>query len=94
MKYYTIRTSRGDITIESGEVQKLIEGLKSGQIVIFKQGIFNPPFFVNLVEDEKKNKAVEKILADYKFQIETYPEEKIEKPNPRLKNIFEGLSIK
>ena len=52
---YKIIMSRGDdIQINTDELVNVLKAISSGQPAIFKTGMFNPSFFVSLVEDKER----------------------------------------
>ena len=54
-KCYLVKLSdKTEISIDGDEVQTVVAGITSGSIVQCKQGMFNPSFFVALVEDEDR----------------------------------------
>ncbi len=58
-KAYKIIMSKGDpIKIEVDELDKVIQGIKTGQPVIIRQGIFNPSFYVSIIEDSARVKDI------------------------------------
>jgi len=42
------------ITIREEELKSVLAGINSGSIVIVKEGIFNPSYFVGIVEDQER----------------------------------------
>lgn len=87
-KAYLVVMSRGEsIPIDSDEIPNILTGIQNKAPVMLKQGIFNPSFFVSIVEDAKrKENAWEDIKYDTLKQ-DTYRELGI----PKLRNIFEGI---
>ena len=77
MKYIVKLSNKAEIPIDEDEVQRVVEGLKSGTLVKVRQGIFNPSFFVAVVEDETRK------------PIHHYFEGQIERPN--LPDIFTNI---
>lgn len=63
---FIIKTSKSEIPIDADEIPKLLEAIKRGSPVVFRQGILNPSFFDSLVVDKKEN---ERLLEDYKYEI-------------------------
>ena len=54
MNKYLNKIIQGDCLEIMKEIPKVLQGLQSGKIVILKQGIFNPSFFICIVKDEKR----------------------------------------
>jgi len=53
------------ITIREEELKSVLAGINSGSIVIVKEGIFNPSYFVGIVEDrERMNEMAEYLKLD------------------------------
>lgn len=77
MKYIVKLSNKAEIPIDEDEVPRVVEGLKSGTLVKVRQGIFNPSFFVAVVEDEKRK------------PINHYFDGEIERPN--LPDIFTNI---
>lgn len=52
---YLIKLSTGDfIPLDQDELPNVIQGLRNKQIVVVRQGIFNPSHFVAVVKDRKR----------------------------------------
>lgn len=77
MKYIVKLSNKAEIQIDEDEVARVVDGLKSGTLVKVRQGIFNPSFFVAVVEDENRK------------PIDHYSEGLIERKN--LPDIFTDL---
>lgn len=98
---YKIIMSRGNpIQIDADEMAKVISAMQNAQPCKVKQGIFNPSFYVEIVEDEERMKAwrdeISKARQHNKFD-RNYNEGKNQKTKPELKplkNIFEGVPLK
>jgi hypothetical protein len=62
---YVIKMSAGvDIHIDASEVEKVMTGLKTGNSVKVRQGIFNPSFYVAIVEDRQRIESELRKLRD------------------------------
>lgn len=84
-------SNKRNISIDAEELPKVLEGIKSGNPVIVKQGIFNPSFFVSIVKDEKRITEVFEENKMRKFDIEQGTAKLAElKP---LENIFKELKL-
>lgn len=80
-KAYLVNVSKGDaIQIDEEEVQKVIQGVAQGQVVVVKTGIINPSYFVSIVEDKKR-------VGEW-WNNTKYDEEARLKGIPPLKTIF------
>jgi hypothetical protein len=94
--YYIVLSTKDTIKIDSDEIRRVIEGIKTGSIVKIRQGIINPSFFVSIVDDHKRNNEfaseVKNILNHNRFQLEYGSGEHIKMlPEYRpLKDIFEA----
>lgn len=54
-KAYKIVMSRGDdIQIDADEINNVLKAITSGQPAIVRKGIFNPSFYVSVIEDEER----------------------------------------
>ncbi len=87
-KAYQIVMSRGDsIKIDSDEIPKVIQAITSKSPAIVRSGIFNPSFYVSIIEDTDR---MEKFWDDTK-----YPDEqgkRLNGPN-QIKDIFEKINL-
>ncbi len=85
--YLVELSNKTKIQIDPNELPRVLEGIKSGNPVIVRQGIFNPSFFVDIVQDEKRITEVMEDNKLRKFAIEQGMEKPVQlKP---LKDIFE-----
>ena len=84
-------SNKRSIKIDPSELPKVLEGIKSGNPVIVKQGIFNPSFFVSIVLDEKRITEIVDENKLRRFAIEQGMERSA-KLEP-LKNIFEQVKL-
>lgn len=58
MSAYIVKLSdKSEVKIDADEVQNVVSGIQSGQPVKVRRGIFNPSFFVCLIEDVDRLKA-------------------------------------
>lgn len=55
------------IQIDEDEVPKLVEGINKGSVVVVRQGIINPSYFVALEKDRERVRA---FLDDTKYNDE------------------------
>ncbi len=58
MTYLIELSNKTKIQIDPDELESVLQGIKSGNPVRVRQGIFNPSFFVSIVEDTKRIKAL------------------------------------
>ena len=82
-------SNKRSIQIDPEELPKVLNGIKSGSPVILKRGIFNPSFFVDIVEDDKRIMEVVEHNRTIDFQIKNGMA-KPSKLEP-LKDIFEKV---
>lgn len=50
------------ITIREEELKSVLEGINSGSIVIVREGIFNPSYFVGIIEDKERMNEIAEYL--------------------------------
>lgn len=101
-KCYIVELStKRTIKCDADEVVKVIEGLQTGSVVKLRQGIFNPSYFVDLIEDEERRVSfVQKVqdLVRNNHQDLEYHGGKNQRRLPSgmhsLKDIFEGTKLK
>ena len=59
MRYKIILSNTSEtITIREEELEKVLNGIKQGSVVIVNEGIFNPSYFVAIVVDHERNQAL------------------------------------
>ena len=80
MKYLIELSNKREIPIDGDELLNVIEGIKTGSPVKVRQGIFNPSFFVAIVEDQER--------APYQVYGEKEPKER-----PNLQDIFDKTGL-
>ena len=52
---YKVIMSRGQgISIDADEVAKVFDGIRRGQPILVRQGLINPSFFINIIEDTER----------------------------------------
>lgn len=89
--YKIIVSSGPAIRIDYEEVSRVLTGISDGKVVMLKQGILNPSFFVSIVEDTERIKEyfdeVDRKKHFIREGIEKTPEFK------KLKNIFEEVIL-
>ena len=79
MKFYNLMLSnKQQFEIDQDDYDKVLEGIRSGDIVKTKQGIFNPSFLVCIIPIEKEGSKI--ILGHIdektsKFIADTYEED-------------------
>lgn len=84
---FQVVMSKGDpIQIDIDEVQKVLQGISSGSMVVVRSGIINPSYCVSIIKDVKRAES---------FFIDT-KHDKSKRINgvKRLENIFEDTDIK
>lgn len=62
-------SNKQSIPIDPDELPKVLQGIKTGNPVIVRQGIFNPSFFVDIVSDRKRILEVEEWNKTMDWQI-------------------------
>lgn len=77
MKYLVQLSNKTKIPIDEDELQNVLAGIQAGNPVKVRQGIFNPSFFVTIVEDEDRQ------------PINHFTDGLVERPN--LPDIFANL---
>lgn len=70
MTYLIELSNKTKIPIDADELPKVLQGIRSGLPVIVRQGIFNPSFFVDIVEDKKRIQEINEFNDTIRFQIE------------------------
>lgn len=98
---YKIVMSRGNpLQIDADEMPKVIEAMQEGKPCKVKQGIFNPSFYVEIVEDTERiqeHNAEVRRIEEMNRQDREYHGGKAQRKVPvlkPLKNIFEGVPLK
>lgn len=61
--FHVVLSSGKPIPIDRSEIQDIVNGLNSGSIIVCKQGIFNPSFFVSISEDTKRWEQVRESVS-------------------------------
>jgi len=75
MRYKIILSNTSEtITIREEELEKVLNGIKQGSVVIVNEGIFNPSYFVAIVEDRERNQAI--------FEAKKYGSRFFKEPSP------------
>lgn len=62
--YLCYLSSGAKIQVDEDEVPKLLEGINKGKVVLVRQGIINPSYFVALERDRER---IERFLEDTKY---------------------------
>ena len=71
MRYKIILSnSKEKITIQEDEIDKVLKGINQGSVVIVREGIFNPSYFVCIVQDKEREKQIADSLRDLKRKFE------------------------
>ena len=81
---YLVERSMGvDIQIEQEELSKVVEGIKTGKMIVVNQGIINPKYISGIVKDYKDMKIytggieLEDIFKETKIKLLTNPKNKL-----------------
>lgn len=100
---YLVRMSikNGDIQVDEDEIIKVINSLKSGQPALVRRGLFNPSFFVTIVEDVDRLKSYYEELNRIKAQNDQNKNYNLNGGEQRklpeftkLSDIFDGVKLK
>lgn len=100
-KCYIVELSNGrQIKCDADEVTRVIDAIKTGGVCKLKQGLFNPSFFVNIIEDEDRQwEFIEKVneITRHNNQDKNYMGNRDQKEYPKglepLKDIFVGVKL-
>lgn len=100
-KCYIVELSNGRrIKCDVDEVSRVIDAIKTGGVCKLKQGLFNPSFFVNIIEDEDRQwEFIEKVneITRHNHQDKNYMGNRDQKEYPTglepLKDIFDGVKL-
>ncbi len=60
--YEVVLSTKDRLKCDADELWRVLEAIKSGQPAKLKQGLFNPSFYVAIVEDERR-------YADFKDKV-------------------------
>jgi len=98
MNAFIVNTSKGSVQIDGDEVNKVLQGIASGSPVVVRQGIINPSFFVNIIEDVERICEHKRDIADVMRKNEQFEKygvgQKQEYPELEpLKNIFSDIKL-
>ncbi|HXK70819.1 MAG TPA: hypothetical protein PK455_05910 [Caldisericia bacterium] len=70
MHYKIILSNTSDtIPIKDDELENVLTGISKGKIVITKNGIFNPSYFVAIIADKERERT-EAELKQYNYKLE------------------------
>jgi len=66
---YILNLSNTSIKIDEDEINKILAGINTGQVVVLKQGVFNPSYFVSIEEDiyQKREDVLPDIFSNIKL---------------------------
>ena len=79
-----LSSSKDTICVREGELKEVLLAISKGQLVITREGIFNPSFLVAIVPDEDRMKALaEAENLHYKY----------EEPSPFAKLLSEKMKM-
>ncbi len=53
-KAYKVVCTKLEIQIDQEELQTVLDAVSSGDVAVLKKGIFNPSYFIGVVEDEQR----------------------------------------
>jgi len=79
-----LSNTKDTITIREEELDKVMKGIKIGGIVVCLEGIFNPSYFVAILKDEERTKAI--------FETEQHGS-KFDEPSPFAKLISPKMEM-
>jgi len=90
---FIINLSKGDkVKIDEDEMPKFIDGVKKGNIIIFRQGVVNPSFVISITRDTDRMRAYFEDFRSYEYISKEYPDRKYSEPEIKpLYDIFEEL---
>lgn len=99
---YIVELSNGrKIKCDADEVERVIGSITTGSVCKLRQGLFNPSFFVDLVEDEERIKDFRRTvyqIEDGNNQDREYHDGKNQRELPRglksLADILSGTKLK
>ena len=101
MKAYLVQLSRGrDIQADEDELEIITKAIQTGSPAKLRQGIFNPSFFVSIVEDKNRVRELAYDLKDIKehnYRDRVYRDGKEQKELPTMKplaDIFKEVQLK
>ena len=86
MKYLIKLSNKTDIQIDEDEVEIVLQGITTGKAVKVRQGIFNPSFYIAIIEDLERVGKYQEALNSWERTVN-----RIEENKPRLgelKDIF------
>lgn len=86
--YKIIMTNNLEIPVDEDEVENVLMAIFKKESVIVRQGVFNPSFYVGLVEDKKRTEQLRQEIEEMRGVGLS------ESPMKKLDNIFSGISIK
>lgn len=98
---YIVNLSGGSdpIQVDEDELQAVIQAIKTGQPAIVRQGLFNPSYYVSIVQDKKRVSQIREDIGrimDHNKRDMEYDGGKNQRPYPTLtplKSIFENTKI-
>ena len=99
---YIVRMNikNGDLKIDEDELAKVVQGIKSGQPVLVRQGLFNPSYYVAIVEDVDRLKGYYEEINRIKAQNDSNKRygfnngEQLALPSfTPLRDIFAGVNL-
>lgn len=88
--YKVILSTKHEIKLDSDEINSILEGIRSGDIIRIRQGLFNPSYFVAVIEDTERK---ERFLEDTKYGDEQSLIRRARGLEP-LPNILEGTILR
>lgn len=96
--YIVHLSSKCSLKVDADELTKIIEGLKSGQLVILRQGIFNPSFFICMEADRDRLDSYYSDLEEIKKSNDQYDRlgigwKRDEKEFQPLQDIFSDVKL-
>lgn len=90
-KAYVVEMSNGSkIKIDQEEVEKVLKGIESGSVIVVKQGIINPSFFINIIQDEDR---IQTMIRERRYVSTTGGWNVSENGMQPLGNLFDGTPV-
>lgn len=79
----------GYVKIDLDEIDKVIQGIQTGSLIIIRNGIINPSYLIGIMEDKERMNEWNRMCN---YTDESGERARIEGMKP-LRNIFEGTEI-
>ena len=86
MRYkIVLSNTKESITIRESELPKVLKGIQKGSPVVVLEGIFNPSYFVAIVPDNDRIRAI--------GEAKHYKLKHFSEPSPFAKLLSEGMTM-